>query len=48
IIGVGGIMTPQDALNMLHAGAALVQVYSGFIYQGPTFAKKICRAIESS
>ncbi|MDR2814359.1 MAG: quinone-dependent dihydroorotate dehydrogenase, partial [Prevotellaceae bacterium] len=35
IIGVGGIMTPQDALNMLHAGAALVQVYSGFIYQGP-------------
>ncbi|MDR0711682.1 MAG: quinone-dependent dihydroorotate dehydrogenase [Prevotellaceae bacterium] len=48
IIGVGGIMTPQDALNMLHAGASLVQVYSGFIYQGPGFAKKICRAIAAS
>lgn len=48
IIGVGGIMTPQDALNMLHAGASLVQVYSGFIYRGPTLAKKICRAIANS
>jgi dihydroorotate dehydrogenase len=47
IIGVGGVMTPQDALNMLHAGASLVQVYSGFIYQGPGFVKKICRAIAS-
>ncbi|MDR3329364.1 MAG: quinone-dependent dihydroorotate dehydrogenase, partial [Prevotellaceae bacterium] len=45
IIGVGGIMTVQHALNMLHAGASLIQVYSGFIYQGPGFAKQICRAI---
>ena len=45
IIGVGGIMTEQDALNMLAAGATLVQVYSGFIYKGPGFAKRICRAI---
>lgn len=45
IIGVGGIMAPQDALNMLQAGASLVQVYTGFIYQGPGFAKKICREI---
>jgi len=45
IIGVGGVMTEQDALNMLAAGASLVQVYSGFIYKGPNFAKRICRAI---
>ncbi|MDR1416001.1 MAG: quinone-dependent dihydroorotate dehydrogenase [Prevotellaceae bacterium] len=45
IIGVGGIMTSQDALNMLRAGASLVQVYTGFIYQGPEFVKKICREI---
>ena len=41
IIAVGGIMTPEDALKMLNAGASLVQVYSGFIYEGPGFAKKI-------
>jgi dihydroorotate dehydrogenase len=45
IIGVGGVMTEQDALNMLEAGASLVQIYSGFIFQGPAFAKRICRAI---
>ncbi len=45
IIGVGGIMAEQDALNMLAAGASLVQLYSGFIYNGPGFAKRICRAV---
>ncbi len=45
IIGVGGVMTEQDALNMLEAGASLVQVYSGFIFQGPAFVKRICKAI---
>jgi len=45
IIGVGGIMTVQDALNMLDAGATLVQVYTGFIYEGPGFVKRINRAI---
>ncbi|MDR0419195.1 MAG: quinone-dependent dihydroorotate dehydrogenase [Prevotellaceae bacterium] len=45
IIGVGGIMTVQDALNMLDAGASLIQVYSGFIYDGPAFVRKICKAI---
>jgi dihydroorotate dehydrogenase len=45
IIGVGGIMTPQDALNMLHAGASLVQVFTGFIYRGPGIAKEICREV---
>jgi dihydroorotate dehydrogenase len=41
IIGVGGIMSPQDALDKLNAGADLVQVYTGFIYEGPGFVKRI-------
>lgn len=45
IIGVGGIMTPQDAQAMLDAGASLVQIYSGFVYNGPGLAKKICKHI---
>lgn len=36
IIGVGGIMSAQDALTKLQAGAALVQLYTGFIYAGPS------------
>ena len=43
IIGVGGIMTPDDAVNMLVAGASLIQVYTGFIYNGPGFVKKILK-----
>src|SRR5690606_5661790 len=35
IIGVGGIMTAEDALEKLEAGASLVQLYTGFIYEGP-------------
>lgn len=45
IIGVGGIHTGQDAIEMLKAGASLVQVYTGFIYEGPGIAKKICKAL---
>lgn len=41
IIGVGGIFTAKDALEKLKAGASLVQVYTGFIYEGPSLAKKI-------
>ncbi len=41
IIGVGGINSPQDALDKINAGASLVQIYTGFIYQGPTFIKQI-------
>lgn len=41
IIGVGGIFTPEDALDKLKAGASLVQVYTGFIYEGPGIAKRI-------
>ncbi len=45
VIGVGGIMTPEDALEKLDAGASLVQLYTGFIYEGPGLVKKINRAI---
>ncbi len=45
IIGVGGIFTPEDALQMLDAGADLVQVYTGFIYEGPFIARRINKAI---
>ncbi len=45
IIGTGGIFTPEDALEMLEAGADLVQVYTGFIYEGPFLANRINRAI---
>lgn len=45
IIGVGGIMTPEDAIEKLDAGADLIQVYTGFIYEGPFIAKKINKAI---
>ena len=41
IIAVGGIMTPQQAEQMIKAGASLVQIYSGFIYNGPGFVKRI-------
>jgi dihydroorotate dehydrogenase len=41
IIGVGGIQTAQDAQEKLDAGASLVQVYSGFVYEGPAIAKNI-------
>ncbi len=41
IIGVGGIFSPQDALDKLAAGASLVQVYTGFIYEGPAMVKRM-------
>jgi dihydroorotate dehydrogenase len=45
IISVGGIMSVEDALEKLEAGAALVQLYTGFIYEGPGLVKKINREI---
>ena len=45
IIGVGGIYTAYDAIEKMKAGASLVQVYSGFIYEGPCMVKKICKGI---
>ena len=45
IIAVGGIFTAEDALEKLKAGAKLVQVYTGFIYEGPAIASNICKGI---
>ena len=45
IIGVGGIRSGEDALEKLRAGASLVQVYTGFIYEGPGIARNINKAI---
>ena len=45
IIGVGGIHSPEDALEKLDAGATLVQLYTGFIYEGPALIKRINKAI---
>lgn len=45
IIGVGGIHSAQDALEKLQAGASLVQLYTGFIYEGPKLIKEINKAI---
>ncbi len=45
IIGVGGIFSPEDALEKLRAGASLVQVYTSFVYEGPALVPKINRAI---
>ncbi|HSD06454.1 quinone-dependent dihydroorotate dehydrogenase [Flavobacterium sp.] len=47
IIGVGGIHSAQDALEKLDAGASLVQLYTGFIYEGPALIKEINKAILS-
>ncbi len=45
IIGVGGIHTPADAIEKLEAGATLIQVYTGFIYEGPAIVKRINKAL---
>lgn len=45
IIGVGGIFSGADAQEKIAAGASLVQVYSGLIYQGPALIKDICHAL---
>ncbi len=45
IIGVGGVHSPEDAIEKLEAGASLVQLYTGFIYEGPGLAKRINKAI---
>jgi dihydroorotate dehydrogenase len=45
IIGVGGIGSPEDAIQKLKAGASLVQIYSGLVYEGPTLVKNINKAI---
>ncbi len=48
IIAVGGIMSANDAVEMLNSGASLVQVYTGFIYYGPSLIKDINKKLLSS
>ena len=45
IIGVGGINSPESAIEKLEAGASLIQLYTGFIYEGPMLVKLINKAI---
>ncbi len=45
IIAVGGIFNGEDAKEKLAAGASLIQIYTGFIYEGPTITKKICKSL---
>ncbi len=45
IIAVGGIMTPEDAIEKLKRGADLIQIYTGLVYQGPGLIKSINKAI---
>lgn len=45
IIGVGGIFSEEDAIEKLEAGASLIQLYTGFIYEGPWLVKRINRRL---
>lgn len=45
IIGVGGIHSAEDAIEKLNAGASLIQVYTGFIYEGPSLVSDICKGL---
>jgi len=45
IIGVGGVHSAQDAIDMIEAGASLIQLYTGFIYEGPNLVRDINKEI---
>jgi dihydroorotate dehydrogenase len=45
VIGVGGVLEPDDALRLFDAGASLVQLYTGLIYRGPGLVRRINRAV---
>ena len=45
VIGVGGIGSPEDALAKRDAGASLMQIYTGFIFEGPGLVSRICKAM---
>ena len=47
IIGVGGVMTPEDAIEKFKSGADLIQLYTGFVYEGPNIVKRINKALIS-
>jgi dihydroorotate dehydrogenase len=44
VIGVGGILDPDDAAKLFDAGASLVQLYTGFVYHGPALVRSIAKA----
>jgi dihydroorotate dehydrogenase len=45
IIGVGGIFTPSDAWEKIAAGASLIQLYTGLVYEGPGLVRNIVRGL---
>src|SRR6266511_362387 len=45
VIGVGGILTPEDAWRLFDAGASLVQLYTGLVYAGPALVRRIVRGL---
>ena len=47
VIGTGGIMSPEQAQEMLDAGASLVEIYTGFIYEGPGLPKRILKHLNT-
>ena len=46
IIGVGGIFTAEDAWNKIAAGASVVQLYTGLVFEGPGIAKSIVKGLK--
>jgi dihydroorotate dehydrogenase len=48
IIGVGGVFTSEDAKEKLAAGAQLVQVWTGFVYEGPAIVRNIMKGLHVS
>jgi dihydroorotate dehydrogenase len=48
VIGSGGIFTGEDARQKLSAGASLIEVWTGFIYEGPAIVKKICQYLQAT
>ena len=46
LMGSGGIFTPKDAQQKMNDGAVLIQVWTGFIYEGPAIVKNICNALK--
>lgn len=48
IVAAGGIMSPEQAQEMLSSGASLIEVYTGFIYEGPCFIKNILQHLDSN
>ena len=47
IVGCGGIFTPAQAQEMLDAGASLLELYTGFIYEGPSVVRKLVKGLEN-